>query len=72
MFPGHYIVVEKEGYYYSPDRAEIVEAEAGRILPPAEYWEYVGSAEDMSPVDVVAILEERYPDTAVGLTFHRL
>lgn len=61
-------IAEREGYYYSPDRAEIAEASEGDILPESERWEYLGSTADMTPADAVAVLQERYPDVSVELT----
>ena len=72
MSPGKQMPADREGYYYSTDLAEIVQAEAGEMLPEAQHWEYLGSVEDMTPADAVAELESRYPDVSVELTFKHL
>lgn len=66
------LAVEEEGYYFSPDRAQILQVKCGDVLPDAHVWEYLGRSDEMTPADAVAVVEERYPDISVELTFRDL
>lgn len=63
--------VKKSGYYYSPDRTEIIEAIEGDTLPYASSWEYIGDC-DMTRADIVSALQEKHPDVSIELSFRRI